>query len=84
MKTDASHTGSPPPSREGGTLDRTPWAEWLRAGLFALGLTPADFWRLSLAEWRALAGAGDGAPTADELRVLMRAHPDRARGESER
>jgi len=65
------------------TVARTPWAEWLRAGAFALGLKPAEFWALSLAEWRALAGVG-GAPTADELKALMRAHPDRACGESER
>lgn len=56
---------------------RTPWAEWLRAGALAFGLKPAEFWRLSLAEWRALAGGG-GAPSARELAALMRRHPDRA------
>jgi uncharacterized phage protein (TIGR02216 family) len=56
----------------------TPWAEWLRAGVRALGLKPAEFWRLSLAEWQALARAGL-APSTDELKELMRAHPDGAK-----
>lgn len=33
--------------------ERTPWRAMLAAAL-RLGVTPADFWRLSLAEWRAL------------------------------
>jgi uncharacterized phage protein (TIGR02216 family) len=57
----------------------TPWADWLRAGARALGLKPAEFWRLSLAEWQALARSGAGvAPSTDELKALMRAHPDGA------
>lgn len=35
--------------------ERTPWSAWLRAGA-ACGLAPAQFWRLSLKEWRALIG----------------------------
>jgi uncharacterized phage protein (TIGR02216 family) len=58
----------------------TPWAEWLRAGVRAFGLKPAEFWRLSLAEWQALARAGARfAPSTDELKDLMRAHPDGAK-----
>lgn len=34
---------------------REPWRTWL-ARAMALGLAPAAFWRLSVAEWRALAG----------------------------
>lgn len=33
--------------------ERTPWADWLRAGI-AAGFQPEHFWRLSVKEWRAL------------------------------
>ena len=36
------------------------WAALLRAALL-MGVTPEAFWRLSLAEWRALAGEADAA-----------------------
>lgn len=38
----------------------TPWAAWLAAAT-ALGVPPRAFWRLSLAEWRAIAGPRVGA-----------------------
>ncbi|MFZ5670886.1 MAG: phage tail assembly chaperone [Pseudomonadota bacterium] len=59
---------------------RTPWRALLRRAA-ALGLGPADFWRLSLVEWRALTECEGG------LRPMGRAafeamamdHPDEAR-----
>ena len=56
------------------------WAERLRAGL-KWGVPPEAFWRLSLAEWRALADAG--APPAlgrEQLLSLMEQHPDEGGG----
>lgn len=36
---------------------REPWRNWLSLAA-GLGVAPAAFWRLSLAEWRALTGEG--------------------------
>ena len=52
-----------------------PWAVMLRAALSA-GVTPDAFWRLSLREWRWLAGEGDEAMSRGRLAVLMGAFPD--------
>jgi len=42
-----------------------------------MGIAPEAFWRLSLAEWRALtAGDGGAALGRRELDALMRDHPD--------
>jgi len=42
-----------------------------------LGVAPAAFWRLSLVEWRALAGGSAGvALSRTGLDALMRQHPD--------
>lgn len=38
-----------------------PFDAWLRAGVSALGLSPADVWATSLRDLRALA-ASDGSP----------------------
>ncbi len=53
-------------------------AAWAAAFAFAvrvLGLRPEDFWRLSVAEWRALTGT-DTAPGRSELTALMARFPD--------
>ncbi len=43
-----------------------------------LGLAPDAFWRLSVAEWRALSAPGIAEPLSRaELDALMRAHPDK-------
>lgn len=65
--------------------DRTffPWASVLRFGLGHLRLPPDAFWRLSLTELNALAGA-DALPEATSrtsLEALMALYPDR-RGSS--
>ena len=51
-----------------------PWGAMLRAAL-AAGIAPEAFWRLSLREWRWLAGGGD-AMSRGRLAVLMGAYPD--------
>ncbi|MGJ3231312.1 MAG: phage tail assembly chaperone [Oceanicaulis sp.] len=38
-----------------------PWRSWFAAAVTRFGLSPADFWALTLAEWRALAGGGAGS-----------------------
>ena len=55
----------------------TPWPDLLRLAAVRFGIPPAAFWRLSLAEWRALT-AGDAAPALDRagLDALLRQHPD--------
>jgi uncharacterized phage protein (TIGR02216 family) len=52
-----------------------PWPAMLRAALTA-GITPEAFWRLSLREWRWLAGNGGEAMSRARLAVLMGAYPD--------
>jgi len=51
-----------------------PWDAMLRAALTA-GIAPEAFWRLSLREWRWLAGKGEGMDGA-RLAALMGAYPD--------
>lgn len=55
----------------------TPWRAWLRAAL-AMGLTPAAFWRLSLREWRALAGVSAQLDRTD-FEALAARFPDEDR-----
>ena len=52
------------------------WAGRLRLAL-RMGVAPEAFWRLSLAEWRAMTEA-DGSPVLgrSELMRLLAAHPD--------
>jgi len=54
-----------------------PWRAALRRAVLELGLPPEAFWRLSLAEWRALAQA-PAAPTLDRaaLDALVARFPD--------
>ena len=47
----------------------------LRAALSA-GITPDAFWRLSLREWRWLAGERSDAMSRAQLAALMGAFPD--------
>ena len=58
------------------------WATRLETAV-RLGLSPSDFWRLSVAEWRALTRApGQAAPLGRaEFEQLCRAWPDE--GETE-
>lgn len=52
-----------------------PWAEMFRAGL-RLGLSPSEFWSLSLREWRWLAAPSDRPMVQSTLYQLMSTYPD--------
>lgn len=63
----------------------TPWGAWLATAL-QLGVAPDAFWRLSLREWRSIAGAagaGDALPREAFL-DLARRFPDAAGGNGAR
>jgi uncharacterized phage protein (TIGR02216 family) len=55
----------------------TPWAELLRVSALQLRIPPEQFWRLSLAEWRALTAqpAPETLPRAAFER-LLETYPD--------
>ena len=56
-----------------------PWRSWLALAVLRFGLSPTEFWRLSLGEWRALcAGLAPAGPalTRARLDALRRAFPD--------
>ncbi|GGG99942.1 hypothetical protein GCM10007420_14790 [Glycocaulis albus] len=55
------------------------WAGWLGFATLRLGLTPHQFWALSLAEWRALTrpfAAGSDLPDPAALKALAARFPD--------
>jgi uncharacterized phage protein (TIGR02216 family) len=55
----------------------TPWRAWMAFGLGRLGLSPREFWTMSLAEWRAVLAAQEPyALGRRELEDLMLEHPD--------
>ncbi len=54
----------------------TPWPAMVRLAL-ALGVPPDLFWRLSLAEWRALTTPADTKLTRGALAALMQRFPDK-------
>lgn len=60
-----------------------PWGPWLRRAVLELGLTPEQFWRLSLWEWRALNAAAQAMTGADaarlktEMTALLSDYPDK-------
>jgi len=56
--------------------ERTPWSAWLKAA-FGFGLVPADFWRLSLKEWRALTAQGASPFDRAAFEALASQFPDR-------
>jgi uncharacterized phage protein (TIGR02216 family) len=55
----------------------TPWRAWMMFGLGRLGLSPREFWTMSLTEWRAIMAAHE-PPVLErtELETLMQEHPD--------
>ncbi len=57
------------------------WAARLRLAV-RLGISPAEFWRLSVAEWRALTEAAPADPGMGRaaLSDLMTQFPDRTHG----
>lgn len=55
----------------------------LRRAAVAFSIPPAAFWRLSLKEWRALAGEGAGAALGrSHLAALMARFPDEMEDEA--
>lgn len=56
-------------------IDEAAWGRALRLAL-SLGLSPEQFWALSLREWLSLQGAGLTAPSRNQLRDLMARFPD--------
>jgi len=57
------------------------WAAWFCVGVRGFGLSPSDFWALSLAEWRALCaetGASASPPDRASLAALQARYPDSA------
>lgn len=54
----------------------TPWPALLRLAL-QMGVGPEAFWRLSLAEWRALTSARSEALTRAAFDDLARRFPDK-------
>lgn len=54
----------------------TPWPALMRLAATRFGIAPRDFWRLSLAEWRALTDAAPDALTRTAFDTLLQAYPD--------
>lgn len=54
------------------------WADMLRFAVLQLGLSPDQFWRLSLVEWRWLTepAPADRPLSRAEFDRLSQAHPD--------
>lgn len=53
-----------------------PWADMFRAAV-RVGVSPAEFWSLSLREWAWLVASEHIQPMHKEaLRALLEAHPD--------
>lgn len=61
-------------------MSGTDWGAWLRLAL-QLGLAPADFWQLSLREWRLLTRSDQAhAMRRSEFEALARRFPDPEHG----
>ena len=53
-----------------------PWRRWFQFAVLSLGLTPEDFWALTLGEWRFLAPQEGGAMDRGGLQRLVDLYPD--------
>jgi hypothetical protein len=53
-----------------------PFRRWFAYAISALGLSPADFWALTLAEWRWLMPDAPTAMTRAGLDTLLHLYPD--------
>jgi len=58
--------------------ERTPWSTLLQRAQ-ALCLGPAEFWRLSVREWRALVKRKEDSLSRAALEAMMQAFPDNER-----
>lgn len=59
-------------------VEATPWPTLLAAAQ-ALGLAPAEFWRLSLKEWRALIAPSGETLSHSAFAALAQRFPDEQR-----
>lgn len=60
--------------------EHTPWRKMLAQAVL-MGMAPREFWRLSLAEWRALVAPIEGsALRRAEFDALTRLYPDHSNG----
>jgi uncharacterized phage protein (TIGR02216 family) len=67
-------------------VTRIDWPGLMQVGIGQLGLAPEAFWRLTPAELQILAGlgpTGQAAFTRARLDALVRAFPDRMKGEGD-
>lgn len=67
-------------------MSRFDWPGLLRVGLKGLGLRPAEFWALTPVELMLLLGLDGGEEAAmgrSRLEELIRAFPDRTKGNSD-
>lgn len=55
---------------------RFPWGPWMRQAASVWGISPNEFWMLSMADWRRLAQTGDEPMSRQELDVLIGLYPD--------
>ena len=65
-------------------MSRIDWPGLMRVGIGQLGLAPEAFWRLTPAELQMLTGpepTGQAACTRARLDALVRAFPDRLKGD---
>ncbi|MCA3436668.1 MAG: phage tail assembly chaperone [Rhodobacter sp.] len=65
-------------------MSRIDWPGLMRVGIGQLGLAPEVFWRLTPAELQMLTGqgpTGQAAFTRARLDALVRAFPDRLKGD---
>jgi len=54
-----------------------PFDMWLKTAVRGFGLSPREFWQMSVCDWLALiAGAGEHGMGREELGTLMNIYPD--------
>lgn len=53
-----------------------PWRQWFNFAVLSLGLSPEDFWALTLTEWRFLAPEEGPRLDARGLDRLIALYPD--------
>ncbi len=53
-----------------------PWGQLLRAAQSGFGLLPAQFWALSVLEWRSLQNPHNGHADRSALQELIATYPD--------
>jgi len=63
--------------RPGKPMQAWPFDFWLKTAVRGFGLTPADFWDMSVRDWLALlSGEGAQGLARTDLSILMNTYPD--------